>query len=350
MRNIVFYLRYIIDCFITYRDIKKARALDVDLEPGWYFISRNSRCFLFHNNTPLSFLKMIGVDENKPKLYCYYQRKRKRCGFYDTQVIMTTNDGVRYFNYKEKTTLHCFNNYFEKELYQKARSFLVPPFKCTTIQVKDSYCIERLIEHIPRRAWSYEEVLKRFFIIFDKYIEYLSKTHIFEHNIQDMLQAPKEINERYNQIMESLIHSIEVYKNTKFIFSHGDMHFENVLFENNDFYVLDFETAGNNIFYYDIFNLMYVEYIDKHNDYFIKAYLSKETMMMTYFERMFNVVNESFDYSLMHIYLKYFLLVRLSRSVSFLESKSDKIDYQNLVNNNVEKIKRVIDTISQYET
>lgn len=347
--NVIPYIRYIRNCFFALQKIKKTVRYDIAIEQGWYYISVGSRSFLYNKKTPKKILTMIGVDVSKPSLLYGYVRRKNIDSIYKAQIVMTTNGGVRYFNCDEGTTLHEFSNSNEYSQYKKCCDCFMPPFKTTALHISEKYCVEKMVNDIPRKEWSLAEQKRRFYGIFEKYIEYLTNSHVEERGVQGNDCLSFNSTNEFRDLLCRLNKEIEPYRTTKYVFSHGDLHFENVLFDKEDVFLLDFEMAGTNVFFYDIFNLMYVEYIDKKNQLLLDAYLSKDTVMMNYCTILFDAVGEKFDTNFMYIYFKLFLRERIKQSVSHLENNKVGIDVYDRINRNVNKINRIINKIKDYE-
>lgn len=275
------------------------------MDPGLYYIVCATREYLINTKTPYSFLKNISVPYSKP-LITLKIRERYNGGYkYRAQIAMTTNNGVRYFNYRDCTTYRCFSGPEESVQYGKAVELFSPYFKLTYIKHNTVACVEHVVKSRPRSEWNTTEILRNYFFLFDRYTEYLNSTPKRSSilKIVDIVDDSKSLVLRLKELMPQM--------SLNYIFSHCDLHFGNTLFDGNDLFLIDFEESKEEVFFYDMFNVMYVDYMEYNNSFLLDKYLSGDAEMTKHFERFFTGAGIRFEPKEKCGYLAVYLYLRL---------------------------------------
>lgn len=280
-------IKEIIRSFYHYYKAKRLfRGLSQEqqfLEEGDYYVSINSRTYLIKKGTPKAFLAMIGANDEKFKRWNFLHKFSCNSKNLKAQVVMSTNSQFRFFDYKNNITFRRFSSNEEKLKYDECRERFHPFFKLTCVDNVNEYCLEIIIKNKPRGEWDVTETKEYYIRLLDKYVEYLRSINNKPVFVKDTLLIVCSNLPEYMQLFSLLTKEVEPYIKTRMVFSHGDLHFGNVLFDGKDFYIIDFEMAKEDVFFYDLFNVMYVEAVDMSNYYFIDSYMAADSVLMNSF-------------------------------------------------------------------
>lgn len=336
LRNKIGYFHWLLKTRHKYR---KEKWSFVELEPGDYYVSCNIRTFLFKKGIPDKFLSMIGMDEKKARLRALHIRAGKdNKSKYQAQVVMSTNNGYRFFNYDDRTTLHFFSDEKERLIYQRVSHVFSPEFNVPIKEITDSYSVDSIIDNKPRRYWSEIEIKNNFYKLFEKYNRYLFSSIVKKVSLKEWVNRYSfSSNVILNQLIGEVMEDVRPLTNISLVFSHGDMHFGNIFYKEDEIYLSDFERSGEEVFFFDIFNVIYVEYIDWHNEAFLKSYLMKDEKIIGYFKELFRSVGKTFDISLSKKYFELFLLFRLINDLADREKKDDQVKLDDIIGQKVER-------------
>lgn len=209
-------------------------------------------------------------------------------GYQDYKVFDTVNNKVMtiypdqiYLN-RVKHYAETFGVYFPMpEIYQ--------------INEEKYYLIERLISYHKHYLWTeedYDHVLEKVLSFYETYFNSVRKT-----GYQTMRFCDKIINIPNLLIERELSFICKELLELPFpeIALHGDLWTANVLYEKAEgqIYFIDWEFSGEKPFFYDFFNLIWLEVYLKNNHYFIKKYLLGN--YDTALERMFAIFGIKYD-------------------------------------------------------
>ena len=242
-------------------------------------------------------------------------RGKKTNPIFCGQAFMMTEDkGCKLFDAKNSQVLSLLD---KTELNRLSDIYEIFNKKILTAYLykTDNGIVEKVIYDIPCKTWSEELILKNYLRILSDQLNYLGQSsQAEEKTCQDIFNEIQcfnfpEINETGEQI-KSKIKSNYVLP---CFFLHRDVHFGNTLFDGEDLYYIDFESAGTDIFIYDIFNCMYVEYVFNHRPLLLSLYAENEDNILRIIINIFNLVGIKFDEEKKWDYVYIFLLARLKR-------------------------------------
>lgn len=342
--------------FITYMVEKhKVQKLCVNnqyLEEGEYSFYYLGRSYLVKEGVPIEFLWRIGVKEIPFVLKTIHVKKNseKTSGF-AAQILMTTASGVRYFDYKRNLVYKEFNNIQESVTYRNAISAFTPYFQNACISVTDNYVLEKIVKTEPRSDWGVNGLMSNFCKVGYLYENYLStlcendKTNKSFVNILQRSIYPAEVS----RLSSILVSSIDTSKQYLFIPCHGDLHFGNTLFEKGIVYLIDFDEFRKEVFFYDIFNMIYVDFVDVNSTSLIDAYLSEDQCAMSLFDGLFSAVGLNFEREKKLDYVRYYMYRRLIHDIddALNNHKGRTKDY--LIKTRCNKVKKLYDYIKGKE-
>ena len=324
------------------------------LEPGRYLIVKVSkRTYVFKSDTPVSFLKMIHYDKKnkwfQPKIIV---KGLERKDLY-AQVALGSSDGAfRYFNYKKGYSFRFFNSGVMAQTYRDAYRNFSTCFKTPIITISDTYFKEKLVNYIPRAEWNVDDVKNRFVIVIGDYINYIdnlkanSKSIVNNRDYNVSLIRTK--SEDFEGLYYRLVELAEGISVSKLFFCHSDLHFGNTLFTEQEWYLIDVENARFELFFYDFFNVIFVEYNDVHCSYLLDCYLKNESWLMDLLEKMFIAAGESFLSKYRMKYFYTFLLYRLLYYSDYATKRFEKNQQCCQISRYIKRTQRVLDYINSY--
>lgn len=226
--------------------------------------------------------------------------------FNGSYAILTSNFEVKIFNEEKNEIYTILSDERKKTLHSK---FLkLAPLKTTFIKITNSGIIEKFI---LTNSNSSKEGKDLYYEFLNCYRVFLLNREIL--NKKNLRYQSIEIN-NIPPILQSVVKelsALSVDKCIPIIFTHCDLHAGNFLSLNNELWFIDVEYARDEIFFYDIFLNMFVEFWDKNNDVYLKKYLSGEQEICNHIKKCFSAIGFDFDYNCRKEYLFSFLTARL---------------------------------------
>lgn len=340
-------LGYIHWCLLAKNIFLSAISEQCYLENGNYYVVCGSREFLIKTGAPEDLLKALGVPCRK-KYVCVKVKSHTKSRVFNAQIMMSTNEGFRYFNIKDKTTIKCFKTEQEAESYSKAIKSFNPFWNTTSIRYTYEYSIEKIISSKSRNQWDLDEIYRVFYDVYERFIVYLEST---PKETKDLIIADfidKDYPD-YTFFIQKLFDQIPYLINGEtYVFSHCDLHFGNILVDNNSVYLIDFEEARNEVFYYDLFNIIYVEYNDNNNPSLLNDYLSYDSRMIDCFDRAFKAAGVIFIPQRYKSYFKVFLYIRLNNDIRIAKRKYNYEELDNRIHAYILNMNKLLDYINNY--
>lgn len=305
------FYKYIND-LMERRRIIKLCAKHLPIEAGEYKLYNPGRTYLVRKDVPASFLSIIGLNEN-----CHDCQKitikvepYSDDGFIG-QILMTTASGYRLFDYKNSLTYKQFTTPQEASKYKFAVDSFSSFFNVTPIKITEKYSVEVSVNAHPRKRWDDKSVLDNYIELANRYVSYLrSQDNSTRRSISQIFQSfymSPQILIIYNLLKKDL----DVNREFVTVNIHGDLHFGNTLYANDGIYLIDFDSYRNDFFYYDLFNIIYVDYVDKKDSTLLELYINGNTRVISCFKNLFSAIGDVFDEDKIIEYLKYYLLSRL---------------------------------------
>jgi len=244
-------------------------------------------------------------------------------------IMISRKNGIKLFDLYNRIVLNLLGKTQFKQLYENYILFH-KYFNMTYIDFDfDNFIVkERLIEFESYRTWRNStmfQLIDHIFILYLNYIQVASQT-------DPRIETTKKIIESFNnkiksKQLQSLISEyipIKKYNDTWIqLKSHGDFAINNILFTGEDFFFIDWEDADEYLFFYDIFNLLFTEYIyDRDKDLLINFFAGRYDK---YLKKLFVFNNTKFNQELKMYYLILFICQRI---VKFeIGKKNHCIDY-----------------------
>ena len=337
--------RYLLDIRERNR-LKRLVLKEKCLEPGVYKMIHSRRYYLVKANISDNILYSLGIVTNQPEQKNIVIRESNK----DTkgQAMMVTAYGFKVFDERNGVVYKKLVSEQEVCLLKKAIELLSPCFRTTYIGIKDGFSEEILIYGKPRNKWQQAEVLSVYISILDNYNKYYKsgiETLSAPYGLSDILRLLNPKCEMFKIYQDLLSESEGLY--FPYIYTHGDMHLGNVIYDGQIWYI-DFECAREEFFFYDIFNVLYVEFVDCHDSMLLDLFIEGNSQIIERFKRAFASFDLYFDMNKRKLYFKTYLLARIRYDVQDLIKKIKGRDFDKRVAKIAAKCKSVLDYVDSF--
>lgn len=350
-KEIVSCIVYSLHCFSASRKLAELIPTPY-LENGDYDIVLSGRYFLVKEGISKNYKQLLGIKARRSFVKPLNNNANPQspiCG----QVLMLTANSSRFFDFSKKLTFTHYSTIRNVNNIVLAQQNFIGIFENTIIKVEDCCIIEQLIEYKPRDEWNSIEVINNFYFLVENYIKYLEKEYP-NRKLVNFLKYQKPLLEKtslkdFDTLYKRLENDIAKEPFVDFVYCHCDFHFGNTLFSNNGIYLIDFEYCREEVFFYDIFNVMYVEFISKKNSTLLDLYLSEDKTMINYMMRSFKAMHCDYDIKKKVIYFEIFLMARLIFSCFKRPLKTNKeSELRCRIKTNVSLIGKVLNYIQYF--
>ena len=228
---------------------------------------------------------------------------------FNAQFLMKLkNDRYKFFDVKNRIVLNLCSDRVElKNIHYFSRYFQTPYIK----ETKDGF-IEKYIDYIPRSEWKQGiifEVYEKFLRDFIKYAESVELKRFRNY---------ENFEENVNLFKDIFIHIKDKFYADELpcIFTHGDMSFYNILYCEDTTYYIDFADAREEEFIYDVFNVMYVEYIEQKSSFLLDLYLGNDNRIIKLISRLFSIFQvKEFNLNQLKGFIYRYLILRINYDV-----------------------------------
>jgi hypothetical protein len=309
--------------YITKNDSdSKKRAVQI-FQNNYY--QRSIRFFIFLLRKSL-FKKKFTIPEQNNQLIEFsgtvYRPVRSSNGYSDSKIFdLSRNQVLSIFTNKDDFC-SVINNYENFKEY-----FPMPPIM--RADEEELLIIEELILFEQNHTWIKDDYSYLMMDIFKRYYDYFTvctdkgiDSYNSPRDLLDFLTNRSEINFIRNYINPELF-------DMKFpwLRLHGDLWTSNTLLvkaEKKYVFYIDWEYSREFIFFYDFFNLMWLEVYVNNNHFFIEKYAIGDYDY--YLKRIFPLFNMTFNDKFRLDYFGIFFLNFFNERVAHLD-KIDKIDF-----------------------
>lgn len=244
-------------------------------------------------------------------------------------VMISWDNDLKFFDIINEKVITVFKNTKKLNRYVIDMDYFKMYFNLPFLYKEGNIVYEKLINNTIEMSECNKE--KYYLNMVRHYTNYFKK--IKSENFERSSYVINTVNNDWKNIFNEFLLSEKQFKNIEFpiYYMHSDLHFDNVLISNNKIYYIDWEHSSFKPFFYDVFNVLFIE-IMNHNDLNLTSkYLNGKFDEM--FIDLFNSVNLEFESDLREAYFIYFIFYRFI--------------YFDLVNNEVEGVlkryKKLID-------
>jgi serine/threonine protein kinase len=248
---------------------------------------------------------------------------------YQGSLVMITGRGnikiFDFYNNQVITFLSELKEYEEKKsIYLKFREFFNIPQACFVD--KDSAIIERRIDLISYEKLSNEMLSYSFEKVLFDYKFYFSsvKDNVFE--VYEWSEICNDLycveDESFRTMLSELITVNKDEIAIPRVEVHGDLNYQNILIDKEDIYYIDWEFSKPLVFFFDIFNLMFIEAATYSNYIYIDKYIKGDYDKIL--SEIFNVFTLDYDKDKKMLYLCVYLIECMKRKDPFIYNNDIK--------------------------
>ncbi|WP_165786631.1 phosphotransferase [Heyndrickxia camelliae] len=207
----------------------------------------------------------------------------------------------RIFDFDHQKVLNLFATrsdfYSTLKNYEYFQEFFPLP-KILSKDEENLSVIEELIQFQQYSEWDEHDKCYIIDEIFKKYIHYFhackKRENVLYNKLSSFLPSDRESYEIQWFIDE--IHPMLLNMKYPCLKLHGDLWTANIMLikkDSNQIYVIDWEYSNEYLFFYDFFNLMWLEVYVNHNEFYLNKYVRGE--MDIYFEKIFAIFDLTFQ-------------------------------------------------------
>lgn len=253
-------------------------------------------------------------------------------------VMLTREADIKIFDF-EKNLVKTFFTACEYEKRKENYQVFKDHFNSTIINLDDLELsiTEKLIAFKPYKDWEREEREKLFKIVFDNYLNF-GKSFSKDKRRQ---KSGREIMLRYKtkigqdeliQLIENYLNIYNLDRSFPMIKAHGDFTTNNILLNEDTYYFIDWEDSFEYVFFYDICNLIFVDYLHTGDRELLDYYLTGQ---------LDDKLSELFDF----YGIKYDPDKKVAYLLIFICERITKFEYNKNPKNLHQKINRYIEIV-----
>ncbi|MGE6260641.1 phosphotransferase family protein [Heyndrickxia sporothermodurans] len=267
------------------------------------------------------FNKKLNVIEHKLSLDDFsgtiFIPVRSTSGYIDIRIFdLTRNKVLTVFSRKKD-----YNSVIEN--YGKFKPF----FHIPTVLWKsdeDLLIIEELIIFQPKTNWGNDDYLLIMKVTFELYLTFFKnkqeKIHSFitPQNLFQSLPGEVEIKDLWMKISKEITNMKLPYT-----LLHGDLWTSNILYKKSDdfdVYFIDWEYSSEFIFFYDLFNMMWLEVYMNNNYVYVEKYVNGDYDL--YFYNMFAIFDLKFQSKYKQDYFIIYFLEFMKNRLSYFDTNN----------------------------
>lgn len=265
---------------------------------------------------------------------------------YDGSLVMLTGKGdIKIFDFYENkviTFLKEQNEYEDKkDIYFRFKTnFNIPK---TSFNDIEKAAIEERIELIPFEELSYKVMdtsFERVLLDYKRYFNNIKDKDMKGYRIYEMLENLSCIkNEDFKDLLYSIVSRESDDILLPIVEVHGDLNYQNILIDKENMYYIDWEFSKPMIFYFDIFNLIFIEAATYSNYYYIDKYIKGDYDLLLY--EIFNVFNLNYDINKKMLYLSIYLIDCMENKDPFVyeyDTTHVQLKYYTVMQNILKKV------------
>lgn len=294
---------------------KTRKIIYIDNEDSHEFIRKNQELFKLNQvNSSAFFKKGMMCILDLLQLKRVVVKHNEKSGHFGSLLLVTRYQSYKIFDFKNNEVVNCIDDIIKYNNIKTAVSEFSAYFKTTAISFDDDTQVfyEKYIVNKPFRLWEREEIDRALSLSYQNYINYFKDVK----NMESCLSVESLIQSSQDSIMDKeILHSMvslipEKNRNDFWPMARvqGDFNFSNILYDNLDFYFIDWEHSGVHLFFYDMINILFTEAY--HKDYFyLEEYFNGR--FDHYFTEVFMLFGKQFIEEEKMYYFALFLITRM---------------------------------------
>jgi len=229
-------------------------------------------------------------------------------------LLFTHNADKKFINYDTKEILTVYSDENKKKTPLKREHFMgkLSQTYLRTIEYGD---VDRYINYVERKYWSAELVIRNYTQMLEDLAKYISQEEqrgsLNEECISSELHqtCTDKLYDRLGSILK--IQKLFGARIPTFYLP-CDFHFGNVLYSEDNLYYIDFEYAREEVFLYDIYNIIYVDFCENKSSLLLNMYIEGNLEVISPIRKFFQAANVDFLYDKRKDYLYIFLIRKIT--------------------------------------
>ncbi len=326
MLNPLSILREIRALFKIRRFMVRTLSLYHVMLPGKYKIHWSEKPILYNENDasvtkrhPVVFLHFLSYFFSKKIVMLH-----KDIEFNGEYAVMSLNNEMKIFSIANRQVLSIMKNEKKERLQSVAKK--LSGLNLAYSHSVDCGVVDRLINDELKKL-SFSKKRNLYFRFLEDYQNFAKRSPVEDSMlVKSRLSSLKAVGKDVSNVVVRLSKymSSESYP---VIFSHCDLHLDNMMCENGKIWYIDIEYARNEIFIYDIFIAIVVGFWKYGDSYLLKEYLCQNGNLVDRIASIFNVMGKNFHVSQKKEYLFDFLAARLLFDVANGKKRFGKIGF-----------------------
>lgn len=240
----------------------------------YYLNNRRNRVLIrkIHNHYSRPFkVDSLNIQEAIKKTIDYFTFKTVAINnqgitdFGGELIMVTRYFNLRIFNLKKMKIVSFIDDRKSYECIKAAYDNLSDHFRMTFLNFseEEQKYEEKFIDFIPFHNWKKEDIENAISFSFESYREYFKDRKAVRKNMTAVeLRNKFEKHVSSDQLKKTVDQILEKRKKTdsfQLVMCHGDFNFTNMLFDGRELHIIDWESFGEYVFFYDLINLFFAE-------------------------------------------------------------------------------------------
>lgn len=257
---------------------------------GDYIYEKSSSTYLKDNTySSLSHFNAFidSVLYRLVNLFTYSVKENNEKMFRGTEMILSSSrTEIKIFSSETNEVLTKYKNVDKLKRNEADKKYFGHFFnvpETISLCIEDGYIIERFIPHVKFEA------IDAFHYFSDKIVNYLNE-------IKNTITYDKQGDERKIEKFSNYIgdsYMLQYVVGLPKLMVHGDFWNYNVIYDGNNYYLIDYEKKGIRFFLYDFFCFIFSEYTLLNDSRLLKSYLAGGFDSTLF--KMFEAVGYSYD-------------------------------------------------------